>query len=315
MKRFLFTILLVACASFVYAQRPSRDVIHLKNGSIIKGTIIPANDGIIKIQTQDGSVFVYKTEDVEIYAKEEITKTPRTKKILDLPKQSFGIRGGFSYSLICSPLDFYGYSFFDQDIRHGVGGHIGGSYEVAVNKTNRWYFQTGLDLRYVSILDGNERTFTNYEGMDNYEMRCQFYNGNLLSIDIPMMFACKCKIGNNVWVCPGIGVSHTFGIWGNTTGYTYKVYNSYGNPVSEGGYWEHPIFFEYEYSDTREVYEPNYYPCSRYYFNLKGELNISFNKYVLGVNAAIALCNGSGGFVLFGEPYICNVGLTFGYRF
>ena len=79
MQRFLFTILLVACASFVYAQRPSRDVIHLKNGSIIKGTIIPANDGIIKIQTQDGSVFVYKTEEVEIYAKEESTKTPRTK--------------------------------------------------------------------------------------------------------------------------------------------------------------------------------------------------------------------------------------------
>ncbi len=48
------------------------DVIYTKNGSIIKGIIIEQIPNVqAKIQTKDGSVFVYKYEEIEKFTKEE----------------------------------------------------------------------------------------------------------------------------------------------------------------------------------------------------------------------------------------------------
>lgn len=47
------------------------DVVYLKNGSIIRGMIIEQTPNVsLKIQTKDGSVFVYKMEEVEKMTKE-----------------------------------------------------------------------------------------------------------------------------------------------------------------------------------------------------------------------------------------------------
>lgn len=47
------------------------DVVYLKNGSVIKGMIIEQTPNVkIKIQTKDGSIFVYKMEEVEKMTKE-----------------------------------------------------------------------------------------------------------------------------------------------------------------------------------------------------------------------------------------------------
>jgi len=47
------------------------DVVYLKNGSIIRGTIIEQTPNVsLKIQTKDGSIFVYKMEEVEKMTKE-----------------------------------------------------------------------------------------------------------------------------------------------------------------------------------------------------------------------------------------------------
>ena len=47
------------------------DVVYLKNGSIIKGMIIEQTPNVsLKIQTRDGSVFVYKMDEVEKMTKE-----------------------------------------------------------------------------------------------------------------------------------------------------------------------------------------------------------------------------------------------------
>lgn len=48
------------------------DVVYLKNGSIIRGTIIEQVPNVsLKIQTRDGSVFFYKMEEVEKITKEK----------------------------------------------------------------------------------------------------------------------------------------------------------------------------------------------------------------------------------------------------
>lgn len=64
----LFGLLIIATAT---AQEKSIDVLYLKNGSIIKGEIIEQVPGVsLKIQTADGSVFVYKMEDIERITRE-----------------------------------------------------------------------------------------------------------------------------------------------------------------------------------------------------------------------------------------------------
>ena len=60
--------------SIVFAQQ-MQDVIYLKNGTVIHGTIIEQIPGVsMKIQTKDGNIFVFKTEEIE-----KITKEPTTQ--------------------------------------------------------------------------------------------------------------------------------------------------------------------------------------------------------------------------------------------
>ena len=48
-----------------------QDVVYLENGSVIKGMIIEQTPNVsLKIQTKDGSIFVYKMEEVEKMTKE-----------------------------------------------------------------------------------------------------------------------------------------------------------------------------------------------------------------------------------------------------
>jgi hypothetical protein len=72
-------IFLALCITLALASLPgsthaaSREVIFLKNGSIIKGDIIEQVPQLsLKMRTNDGSVFVYKMEEVEKITKEDI---------------------------------------------------------------------------------------------------------------------------------------------------------------------------------------------------------------------------------------------------
>lgn len=75
---FLALFMLITAISFsVSAQNGNmEDVVYLKNGSIIHGTIIEQipNESL-KVKTKDGSVFVYKMTEVDKMTKEQIAKT------------------------------------------------------------------------------------------------------------------------------------------------------------------------------------------------------------------------------------------------
>lgn len=69
----LFLILFCAMSTmFAAAQANLQDVVYLKNGSVVRGTIIEQVPGVsLKLQTNDGNIFVYKIEDVEKMTKEQ----------------------------------------------------------------------------------------------------------------------------------------------------------------------------------------------------------------------------------------------------
>ena len=204
MKRFLLAILSVCCATLVYAQKPTQDVLYLKNGSVIKGVVLPSAQGTTKIQTRDGSVFVYDSDDVESVKSEQITHTTTGKKILDFPKHSFGVRAGGLYTL----LDDYGYK------NHSAGVHLGGIYEVSLTKTNRWFFSTGLDFQYTRLLK-KESILVEY---DNCMWAFRNVTGNTICLDVPMMISCKFPINDNFTIYPSFGLSHMIGLYSCITG-------------------------------------------------------------------------------------------------
>jgi hypothetical protein len=68
-KHILFVIILIITGFQLSAQK-SKDVLYLKNGSIIRGKLIEIVDDQYKMQTYDGSIFIYKTAEVEKFTKE-----------------------------------------------------------------------------------------------------------------------------------------------------------------------------------------------------------------------------------------------------
>jgi len=71
------TVILLLMSFFTVAQVNSRDVVYLKNGSIIKGDILEViPNETIKIKTSDGSIFVFKMDEVERTGKDESAKNP-----------------------------------------------------------------------------------------------------------------------------------------------------------------------------------------------------------------------------------------------
>jgi len=70
MKKIIITLLLIIL-SMAFAKE-LQDVVRLKNGSVIRGTIvkqIPSKS--ISIETRDGNLFVYQMDEIEEIAKEE----------------------------------------------------------------------------------------------------------------------------------------------------------------------------------------------------------------------------------------------------
>ena len=83
MKRLVFLmvlslIILLLSSGDVLAE--TIDVVHLKNGSIIRGMIVVIiPNETIKIETADGSIFVYQMDEVEKMVKEQLEDPSPTK--------------------------------------------------------------------------------------------------------------------------------------------------------------------------------------------------------------------------------------------
>ena len=95
MKRF-YILALVALIGFAMpaAAQQYQEVVYLKNGSVIKGVVIEQVPGqSVKVQTQDGSIFVYEMSKVDKIVKEDLQqkrvkpattireKSPRPQKV------------------------------------------------------------------------------------------------------------------------------------------------------------------------------------------------------------------------------------------
>lgn len=76
----LLLLALVVVTPEASGQQPMQDVVYLQDGSVIRGTILELIPGeSLRIQTRDGSVFVYRMEVVERIAREPALEEPVRK--------------------------------------------------------------------------------------------------------------------------------------------------------------------------------------------------------------------------------------------
>jgi len=77
----LVIALFASFATFVSAQEETVDIVKLKNGSIIKGKILEIRpQEHVKIELRDGSIFVFKMEEVESITREQVKKQESNDK-------------------------------------------------------------------------------------------------------------------------------------------------------------------------------------------------------------------------------------------
>ena len=93
MKRIVLSMLLaLGSVAFCMAQE-MQEVVYLKNGSIIRGTIIEqVPDKSLKIQTNDGSIFAYEMAEVDKITKEQATAYENNKR---LTPNGNGVKRGY----------------------------------------------------------------------------------------------------------------------------------------------------------------------------------------------------------------------------
>ena len=79
------------------------------------------------------------------------------------PKHIFGVRAGANFY-----KSFNTNMFDDFTHKFGVGFQVGGAYDIAISKSHKWYFQTGLTVKYNSA---KAETFHNgmYHGAGEYK--------------------------------------------------------------------------------------------------------------------------------------------------
>lgn len=70
MKKYLFTTIILIIIAYQSSAQKTKDVLYLKNGSVINGTLLEISDNQYKIKTTDGSLFIFSAPEVDKYAKE-----------------------------------------------------------------------------------------------------------------------------------------------------------------------------------------------------------------------------------------------------
>jgi hypothetical protein len=70
MKKHLLIVIVLIFILFPLSAQKTKDVLYLKNGSMIYGKLVEVTDSQYKIKTSDGSLFIYSLQEVEKFVNE-----------------------------------------------------------------------------------------------------------------------------------------------------------------------------------------------------------------------------------------------------
>jgi hypothetical protein len=174
MKKNLIIIILLIICSFQLSAQKIKDVLYLRNGSIIYGKLLEINENEYKIQTSDGSMFIYPVSDVDRFVKEVSPALGRKSEGFGLGMEA-GLLIGSQNSGYVAPFSFNfmaGYTFdLNNIISLGSGVEFIGvpfspvfiEYRYLMNskRASPFLFARGGGLLFLG--DDNENSNNNYQ--------------------------------------------------------------------------------------------------------------------------------------------------------
>lgn len=106
----IFSMLLAGMLS-VHAEE-LQEVVYLKNGSVIRGVILElVPDSSVKIQTQDGNIFVYKMSEVEKITKEKPYRSSGNSTWTNSDNHNYNYNYDYSYRSTGQDYDYEPYGW------------------------------------------------------------------------------------------------------------------------------------------------------------------------------------------------------------
>ena len=105
MKKYFVIAIMLIFIIFPLSAQKTKDVLYLKNGSIIYGKLLEATDSLYKIRIYDGSIFIYPSHEVEKFVNEIPLYEGRKKSGLGFVVEA-GVLTGAQSSDYKTPFSF-----------------------------------------------------------------------------------------------------------------------------------------------------------------------------------------------------------------
>lgn len=105
MKKHLLLVMILIFITLQISAQKSKDVLYLKNGSIVYGKLVEIKDDQYKMQTSDGSIFIYKNEEVDKFSKETPYFEGRSKTGFSFAMEA-GLLAGAQNTDYTAPFSF-----------------------------------------------------------------------------------------------------------------------------------------------------------------------------------------------------------------
>lgn len=199
----LITFGIILLVTNQLAAQSCNNVLYLKNGSIIKGTLIEViPDSTVKIQTADGSLFVYNINEVDkITSAVTVTghPTPKQNNGFELKRKGFvgsfemgAVTFGKDASVLVSGHIFAGYLFNPTiSLSLGSGVEVGdGLAMIPFFLDFRTYFLNKRNTPYMSFAGGYAIYGNDFERIDE--------GGVMAEVLLGGRFMMKRNLGMNV---------------------------------------------------------------------------------------------------------------------
>ena len=254
MKRIVLSLLLAFGGIVFCMAQEMQEVVYLKNGSIIRGTVIEQVPGkSLKIQTNDGSIFAYEMSEVEKITKEQGT--------------SYRQRGG---------------QRVEQGGRQGRNGSsiLDGN---GVQRGYRGFFDIGYTVGTGDWDDTNRVEFATSHG---YQFNPYFYAGLGVGVnyyhqaeiwEIPIFADLRVDILNN-WITPYVDFRIGYSVYDATGFYMSPMVGcrfDFGGPVA--------LNFGIGYTMQKMEVDYGYYYRGYYYYADSSKENMGGFSIKLGI--------------------------------
>ncbi len=153
MKRIiLFLCAALLCGAAALAQN-YQETVYLKNGSVIKGTVLEQEaGGNIKIMTSDGSIFVYKSDDVLKVTKEAVGNS-RGKAPKGTAAAGDAFRGWRISPGLGIGTTFGDYAMASGVVEFGIGKDISEQIYLGFGAQGSIPFKSGADPSFSAFLE------------------------------------------------------------------------------------------------------------------------------------------------------------------